>query len=86
MKIPERNSESHFGTYGWMAIGAFVAVFDCLAPETMSDAVDRALTRPAGRVAVAGAIAVTSAHLLNVLPKAIDPYAFIGDQLNKLRG
>lgn len=73
----ERN-ESHAGTYGWVALAAGVAAFDYLAPETLSHAVDRALERPYGRIAAIGAIAVTSAHLLNLIPSKYDPFCLIG--------
>jgi hypothetical protein len=81
-----RNPESHSGTYGWMALGAFVAAWDVFAPETLSNAIDRAIERPGGRIAVIGTIAITAAHLLNILPEEIDPYNRLGDLSNRLTG
>ncbi|UOF77999.1 hypothetical protein [Caudoviricetes sp.] len=72
----ERN-ESHAGTYGWVALAAGVAAFDYFAPETLSHAVDRALERPMGRYAAIGAVAITAAHLLNLIPKEYDPFCLI---------
>lgn len=59
----------------WVALAAGVATYDYYAPpgETLSEAVDRALERPVGRVLALGAIAITAAHLINVLPPEIDP-------------
>ncbi len=70
-------NREHFGTYGWAALAAGVAAFDILSPETLSHAVDRALERPVGRYFALGAIAVTAAHLVNVLPEKADPYHYI---------
>lgn len=67
-------SESHIGTLGWGIVAGFVVAWDVLAPETLSHAVDRALERPIGKYAAIGAVAVTGAHLLNVLPESIDPF------------
>lgn len=73
-----RNPESHAGSYGWIAIAAGVAAFDYFSPETLSHAVDRALEHPVRRYAAIGAIAVTSAHLLNLLPERLDPFCALG--------
>jgi len=67
----------HAGTLGWVGLAAGVVAFDVLAPETLSHAVDRALERPYGRYAAIGAIAVTAAHLLNVIPKGYDPFCLL---------
>lgn len=55
----------------WAILGASVVTYDILAPEgeTMSEAVDRALERPVGRILAVGAVALTSAHLLNVFDR-----------------
>lgn len=59
----------------WGILGAAVALYDYYAPpgETMSEAVDRALQKPLGRVMAIGAVAVTAAHLINLLPPSVDP-------------
>lgn len=61
------------GDYGWIGLTAGVIAFDALAPETLSGAVDRYLERPIGRIVAIGAIAVTGAHLMNLLPERLDP-------------
>ena len=66
--------ESHIGTVGWCFIGGFVLAWDVLAPETLSHAVDRALEHPIGRYAAIGAVAITGAHLLNIIPEQYDPF------------
>lgn len=60
------------GTIGWFGIIAGVVAWDALAPETLSEAVDRALDSR-GRFIAIGSIAITAAHLLNVLPPQVDP-------------
>lgn len=66
--------DSHIGTAGWVALAAGVAAFDYYMPETLSHAVDRALERPRARYMAIGAVAVTAAHLLNLLPEQLDPF------------
>lgn len=63
----------------WGVLGASVAVYEYYAPdnELLSNAVDRALERPIGRVLVAGAIGATALHLLNLLPERYDPYHYL---------
>jgi hypothetical protein len=59
----------------WIGLAAGVAAYDALCPrgETLSEGIDAALERPIGRYLAIGAVAVTSAHLLNILPNKIDP-------------
>lgn len=59
----------------WIGLAAGVFAYDVLCPEgeTLSEGVDRALERPRARFATIGAIAITGAHLLNVIPEKIDP-------------
>lgn len=69
--------DSHAGTIGWVALAAGVAAFDYFAPETLSSAVDRALETPRGRYLAIGAVAVTAAHLLNLIPENVDPFKML---------
>jgi hypothetical protein len=62
------------GSYGWMAIGAFVVGWDVLANETLSHAAKRGLENNYTAPLVAAAIGVTALHLLDVLPEQIDPF------------
>lgn len=67
----ERRNESHIGTAGWAVLIGGVILWDYFAPETLSGAVDRALE--SHRAVTIGAIAITGAHLLNILPPELDP-------------
>lgn len=80
----EKN-ESHIGTKGWMILGAFVVAWDIFAPETLSGAVDRALEHPVGKYAAIGGVAITGAHLLNLLPEPIDPFVQSFKFLDRVR-
>lgn len=75
----------HHGTVGWGLLAAGVLAWDIFAPETLSSAVDRALEHPRGRYAAIGGVAVTSAHLLNLLPERYDPFVRLFDVVNKAR-
>lgn len=83
-----KRPESHAGTYGWIALGAYVLAWDIVAPETLSGAVDRALDHPVGRIAAIGGVAIVGAHLLNVIPEQYDPlvqgFRFLDDVRQKL--
>lgn len=61
----------------WLGLAAGVTAYEILAPEgeLLSEQVDRWLDNPKTRFLAIGAVAVTAAHLLNFLPRAIDPYA-----------
>lgn len=63
-------------TVAWCGLAAGVAAYDILCPpgETMSEGVDRLLEHPHKRIAALGAIAITAAHLANILPEKIDPF------------
>lgn len=66
-------------TAAWAALGAGVLAYEILCPpgETLSEGVDRALEHPLGRVAALGGIALTAAHLANLLPKKLDPLSHL---------
>ena len=69
-----RNPESHIGTWGWAAIAGFVVAWDLTQQESLTHAFERARTHPVGRVAALGGLAITSAHLLNMIPRQYDPF------------
>jgi hypothetical protein len=64
--------------WGWVAIGAFVAVWDRFAPETLTGRSALWCAGPRSRVAWPATVLVTSAHLLGVLPPKLDPFYHIG--------
>ena len=62
-------------TLAWGAIGAGVAAYEMLCPqgETLSERLDP-LLEGRSRYIVMGGIAVTAAHLMNLIPDRLDPY------------
>ena len=60
----------------WVGLGVGVSVYEMLCPDgqTLSEEVDRVLENPRAKYIALGAIAVTAAHLANVLPTQIDPF------------
>lgn len=62
-------------TIAWGVLGAGVIAYDILCPEgeTLSEGVDRALECEKRKLAL-GAIAITAAHLANIIPQQIDPF------------
>jgi hypothetical protein len=78
------NEQSHAGIYGWLGLAAGVAAFDALAPETMSSAFNRGMQNPYSRYLVLGAWAITTAHLLQLIPHEpveLDPFMRIANCL-----
>lgn len=63
---------------GWIGLGLGVAAYEIACPkgETLSEGVDRALEQPLSRVLALGGIAITAAHLANVLPQKVDPFHY----------
>lgn len=68
----------------WVGLAAGVAAYDILCPEgeTMSEQYDRWLDNPRAKYLAIGAVAVTAAHLLNVIPEQYDPFT----RLTALKG
>ncbi len=81
--------ESHAGTIAWAVVGTFVVAWDLTAPESMSQAVDRALEHPVGKYAAIGAVALTGAHLLNLYQhfdiEHLDPFRVAANTLEYVR-
>lgn len=59
----------------WGVLGVGVIGYDAFCPkgETLSEGVDRALESERGKYLALGAIAITAAHLANLLPERFDP-------------
>ncbi|MCA9343216.1 hypothetical protein KC950_04365 [Candidatus Saccharibacteria bacterium] len=74
-----KHFERNAGTYGWIGLIGYVALFDIYAPETMSSAADRALEHPIMKYVALGAAAITTAHVIN----AFDAYD-IPDPIQKI--
>lgn len=60
----------------WGVLAAGVVAYDVLCPpgETLSEGVDRALERQRGKWLALGGIAITAAHLANMIPEQVDPF------------
>lgn len=59
----------------WIALASFITALEVIAPdgELLSEGVDRGLEQHP--LLVRAAIIVTAAHLLNLLPEKVDPFA-----------
>jgi hypothetical protein len=68
------HNETTNGTYGWLALGAFVLAWDLLAEETLTHAAKRGLENQHTRPIVAAGIGITALHLLQVIPEHLDPF------------
>lgn len=62
-------------TYAWTGILASVTAYELTCPqgETLSERLDP-LLESRSRYLVIGGIAVTAAHLMNLIPERIDPF------------
>lgn len=60
--------------YAWAALVGGVAAYDilCSPGETLSEGMDRMLESK-GKYIALGSVAITAAHLINILPPALDP-------------
>lgn len=64
-----------YGTKAWIGLAAYILVAEVCAPagETLSERVDDwLLTHPAKAFSY-GAVTITAAHLLNIIPQRFDP-------------
>jgi hypothetical protein len=80
----ERSPDSRTGTAGWAAIGSFVIAFDLLSKESLTHAFERARESesvPIKALAL-GTLAVTTAHLVGVIPRQVDPFYRILDRIS----
>lgn len=64
------------GTAGWAGLAVGVYLFDKYSPESLTSAFARAREHehPFVRAAAIGALAVTAAHLMGVIPRELDPF------------
>ena len=63
-------------TIAWGVLAAGVAGYDYYSPkgETLSERMDDWLDSPKTKAVALGAVAVTAAHLVNLLPQRVDPF------------
>lgn len=83
----ERRDDSHLGKYGWLGLACFVAAWDMYAPQSLTSAFREAATSEHYliRAAALGGLAVTAAHLLDVLPHEYDPFYLAIEQVRPER-
>lgn len=68
------HNETNQGSVGWALLAGGVLLWDRLAEETLSHAFQRGLNNSLSRPFCLGALAVTAAHLLDVIPEKTDPF------------
>ena len=73
-------NKEHAGSYGWAGIGLGVITFDLLAPESLSHAFQRGMDSKY-RPVMLGALAITAAHLLDIIPDQYDPFHLTIDRI-----
>lgn len=73
-------------TLGWAGLIAGIAAYDYLCPqgETLSEGFDHLMETKTGKVVAIGAVALTGAHLLNLLPDRLDIYHGFGNVLQSV--
>lgn len=64
-----------YANKAWIGLGIYIAAVELLAPqgETLSEAMDDWLLRHPGKALSYMAVALTAAHLVNLLPQRYDP-------------
>ena len=75
---PERS-----GGIGWLGIATGVVAWDIMAPESLTHAFHRGMENPRTRPLVLGALAITAAHLLEVIPRQYDPFYIFIDKARR---
>lgn len=71
-------NETNIGSVGWALLAGGVFLWDKLAEESLTHAFQRGIHNSQSRAFCVGALAVTAAHLLDVIPHKVDPfYLFI---------
>lgn len=66
-------------TKAWVVMALGITAYELACPkgETLSEGVDRLMERsPVSRAATLGALAITSAHLGNLIPQKYDPFHY----------
>jgi hypothetical protein len=61
------------GSYGWLGLAAYVALFDVISRETLSSAFTTAMSDPKRRPWVVAVTVYLVAHLYHGIPDRYDP-------------
>jgi hypothetical protein len=78
--MERRHNETSVGSVGWALLAGGVFLWDKLAEESLSHAYKRGIHNSLSRPFCLGALAVTAAHLLDVIPHEpveFDPYRWL---------
>jgi len=67
-------NETALGTLSWIGLGAYVALADRYVEESLTHAFRRGLDNPRYRPVLLGGMVITCLHLLDALPRPVDPY------------
>lgn len=70
-------NETKTGLLGWGLVGAAVIGAEVIFEESLTHAFRRGLDNPKYRPYMLGALAVTSLHLMDRLPRPVDPFILI---------
>lgn len=80
MEVP---SEVHWRPLA--ALGCAVGVVEILAEQTITESFREAMAHDKWRYVAVGSLIITAAHLMDCLPKQIDPYHYIASGLSRLK-
>ena len=83
MKTPEVLKDE--GVQKWVALGCCIATLEFIGDETLTHAFQRGLDNEKVQYLCLGGLALTGLHLLDVLPREIDPYYKIADAVERFK-
>ena len=72
------------GLIGWGLVAGAVGVWDTMNQQTMTESFQDALEDPVKKYLALGGMAITCAHLLDVIPHQIDPFHVLTSNIGKL--
>lgn len=75
--------ESRVGMLGWLFLSIYVFFWDCLAPETLSNAFFRGVKHPFTRWPTMLLWGFTTLHLFHLIKPKYDPYMRFGALLTR---
>lgn len=72
------------GLVKWAVLGVCIATLEFVGEESLTHAFERARAHPVGRVVAIGGLAITASHLMGKIPRRIDPFYVIQDNLKNV--
>lgn len=73
------------GLVKWGILGAAIVALEYVGEESLTHAFGRAREHSVGRFVAVGALAVTAAHLMDIIPHQYDPYYAIAGNFGTLK-